>query len=42
MILETRKKENVLREMFGRAKFKKSTEKILKEIRKEIESKWMR
>lgn len=35
------KKENPLKELFGTLKFKKSTEEILKETRKEFESKWM-
>lgn len=42
IVMEITKKGNVLREMFGKAKFKVSTEKILKEVRKELESKWMR
>ena len=33
-------KENVLKEMFGKGKFKKPTEQMLKESRKELESKW--
>jgi len=35
------KKNNVLKEMFGKAKFKKSTEEMLKESRKNI-SKWIK
>jgi len=32
--------ENVLKEMFGTFKTKKSAEQIMKETRKELESKW--
>ena len=35
-------KENPLKELFGALKFKKSTEEILKEARKELEGKWLR
>lgn len=35
MAIEVKKKDNVLREMFGRAKFKKSTKKIIESFRKE-------
>ena len=38
--VEVSKKSNVLKELFGAMKFKKVTEKILKEIRKDLESKW--
>lgn len=40
IIVEIRKKENPLRELFGALKFDEPTEKILKEIRKG-ESKYM-
>ena len=40
LYIEISKSSNVLKEMFGKAKFKKSTEEILKEARKNI-SKWM-
>ena len=35
------KKENPLKELFGALKFEKSTEKIIKENRKLLESKWV-
>lgn len=41
IVIEIEKKENVLKELFGAMKSKKTTEQILKEIRKEMESKWM-
>jgi len=40
--LEITKKENVLRELFGNLKFKKSTEQLLKEVRKDLEGKWLK
>ena len=40
IMIEIKKKENVLRELQGSMKFGDS-KKILKEIRKEMESKWM-
>lgn len=42
IVIEITKKENVLKELFGKAKFKKSTKKMLEEYRKETESKWMK
>lgn len=39
---ENKSKNNVLAELFGKAKSKKSAEKIMKEVRKELESKWMK
>jgi len=41
IVIEVRKKENILREMFGKAKFNKPTEQVLKEVREELKSKWM-
>ncbi len=41
VLIEVEKKENPLKELFGALKFKKSTEKLLKETRKELESKWI-
>ena len=38
IILIKKDQENPLREMFGTFKFKKSTEKILKEVDKELEN----
>ncbi len=42
LVIEINKKENVLKELFGAVKFKKPTEEILKEVRKDFESKWMK
>ncbi len=42
IVIEIGKKNSVLKEMFGAMKSKKSTEKILKEARKELESKWLK
>ena len=39
-IIDGENKENVLKEMFGVMKSKKSTEQLLAESRKELESKW--
>ena len=41
ILIEIEKKNNVLKEMFGSLKSKKSTEQILKEVRKDLESKWL-
>ena len=42
IVIEIGKKSNVLKEMFGTMKSKKSTEQILKEARKDFESKWLK
>lgn len=42
IVIEIEKKSNVLKEMFGAAKFKKSAKKMIGDFRKESESKWMR
>ncbi|MEK6826520.1 MAG: hypothetical protein AABX90_02745 [Nanoarchaeota archaeon] len=42
VIVEITKKENVLKELFGSLKFKKSTEQILKEVREDFEGKWLK
>ena len=42
IIIEIEKKNNVLKELFGALKTKKSTEQILKEARKDFESKWLK
>ncbi len=39
--IEVHKKKNVLNELFGSIHFKKSTKKILKEVRKDLESKFI-
>ena len=40
IVIEIEKKGNVLKEMFGRVKSKKSAKQMIKEARKELESKW--
>ncbi|MBS3076508.1 AbrB/MazE/SpoVT family DNA-binding domain-containing protein [Candidatus Pacearchaeota archaeon] len=40
LVIEIKRKENPLRESFGSLRFGDS-KKILKEVRKEMESKWM-
>ena len=42
LVIGVKKKQNVLKELFGALPFKKPTEQLLKETRKELESKWMR
>lgn len=42
LVIQMKKKQNVLKELFGALPFKKSTEQLLKESRKELESKWLR
>ena len=39
---EFKKKENPLKELFGALKFDKPTKQILKEVRREMESKYLR
>jgi len=38
----SKNKNNVLRELFGSLKFKKPSEEIMKEIRKDLGSKWLK
>ena len=40
VVIELHKKQNVLKELFGTIKFKKSTKEILNEVREELKSKW--
>lgn len=40
LVLHIEKRRNILKELFGAFKFKKSTEQMLKESR-ELESKWL-
>ncbi len=40
IIVKIEKKNNVLRELFGSLKFKTPPEKLIGEIRSEMESKW--
>lgn len=42
IVIEITKKSNVLKELFGSLKFKKPTEQILKEVRKDLEGKWLK
>ena len=42
VLVEIRKKANPLKELFGAIKFTKPGHQILKEVRKELESKWLR
>jgi len=42
IIIDIMKKDNVLKELFGSVKFRKSTKDILKEVRKELEGKWLK
>ncbi len=42
VIIEITKKDNVLKDLFGSLKLKKPTETILKEIREELEGRWLK
>ncbi|MBS3077306.1 hypothetical protein J4233_03460 [Candidatus Pacearchaeota archaeon] len=42
IVIEISKKENVLKEMFGKARFKKSARKVIDDFRKDSESKWLK
>jgi antitoxin component of MazEF toxin-antitoxin module len=42
IVIEVSRKENVLKELFGKAKTGKSADKIMKEVRKDLESKWLK
>ena len=42
IIIEVTKKENVLKELFGSIKMKKSTEQLIKESHEETKSKWLK
>lgn len=42
VVIEITKKENVLKELFGALKSKKSAEQMIKEARKDLESKWLK
>lgn len=42
IIIDIQKKENVLRELFGNLKFRKSTEQLLREAGKDLEGKWLK
>ncbi len=42
ILIEIEKKNNVLKELFGRAHNKKSAKKMIQEFRDESESKWLK
>ncbi|MBS3066741.1 AbrB/MazE/SpoVT family DNA-binding domain-containing protein [Candidatus Pacearchaeota archaeon] len=42
IIINIEKKNNVLKEMFGKAKFKKPAKKMVEDFRKEYDSKWLK
>lgn len=42
IIVDVQKKENVLRELFGNLKFKKTATELLKKVRKDLEGKWLK
>ncbi|MEK6793013.1 MAG: AbrB/MazE/SpoVT family DNA-binding domain-containing protein [Nanoarchaeota archaeon] len=42
IVIQIEKKTNVLKEMFGIMKSKKSTKQMVREAREELESKWMK
>ena len=42
IVVTIEKKSNVLKKLFGSSKSKRPTEEILQEVRKEMESKWMK
>ncbi len=42
VIVEIRKRTNPLKELFGVFKFSKPGQQILKEVRRELESKWLK
>ena len=42
MVIEIKRKQNVLKELFGALPFRKSTEQLIRETRKELESKWIK
>ena len=41
IVIKIIKRENPLKELFGTLKFNKSTDDIIKKIKKEFESKWI-
>lgn len=42
VIIEIRKKNNVLKDLFGAIKFKKQARELVKEARRELEGKWLK
>lgn len=41
LIISVKKKSNVLKELFGALDFKEPTDKIIKNVRRDLESKWL-
>lgn len=41
VVIEVEKKTNVLEELFGAAPFKKSARKIVDDLRKDLQSRWL-
>ena len=42
VVVEIQKKENVLKELWGEFRFKKPTKQLIREARRDLESKWER
>ena len=42
VMIDIQKKSTVLKDLFGSLKFKKNTEQILKEVREDLEGKWLK
>ena len=42
IVIDIQKKECVLKELFGSLKFKTPTRKLLDEVRRDLEGKWMK
>ena len=42
VIIEITRKDNVLKELFGSLQFRKPTEHILKQVREELEGRWLK
>mgnify|MGYP001603937457 FL=1 len=42
IIIEVGKESNVLKEMFGKAEFKKPAKEMIENFRKDFDSKWMK
>ena len=41
IVIEIEKKNNILKELFGRARTKKSAKKMIEDFRKDFGSKWL-
>mgnify|MGYP001611953584 CR=1 FL=1 len=42
VLVDIQKKENVLKELFGSLKSNKATNKIIEEVRSDLEGRWLR